>query len=77
VFFVNIVRFIILNKFFFSSLGNFVFEGEEVAEKKESCVQNIQELFMLLKYSGVDFGSEQAHILQKSLNELAFREGAK
>jgi len=54
-----------------------VFEGEEVAEKKESCVQNIQELFMLLKYSGVDFGSEQAHILQKSLNELAFREGAK
>lgn len=52
-------------------------EGEEVAEKKDSCVQNIQELFMCLKYSGVDFGAEQAHILQKSLNDLAFREGAK
>jgi len=32
---------------------------------------------MLLKYSGIDFGSEQAHILQKSLNDLAFKEGPK
>jgi hypothetical protein len=40
-------------------------------------VQNIQELFMTLKYAGIDFGADQAHLLQKSLNELAFGHGAK
>jgi len=54
-----------------------VVDEEEVVEKKESAVQNIQELFMVLRYAGIDFGSDQAHLLQKSLNELAFGHGAK
>lgn len=52
-------------------------EDEEQNERKESGVQNIQELFMVLKHAGVDFGPEQAHLLQKSLNELAFGYGAR
>jgi len=50
---------------------------EEVAEKKESAVQNIQELFLTLASTGINFGPDQAHLLQKSLNELAFGFGAK
>jgi hypothetical protein len=50
---------------------------DEPVEKKESSVQNVQELFMILKYAGIDFGSDQAHLLQKSLNDLAFGHGAK
>jgi len=55
-------------------------DGEEEAqenEKKESSVQNIQELFLTLKHAGIDFGQDQAHLIQKSLNELAFGTGAK
>jgi len=51
--------------------------NDEPIEKKESFVQNVQELFLILKYAGIDFGADQAHILQKSLNELAFGAGAK
>lgn len=50
---------------------------EEPPEKKESGVQNIQELFLVLRNAGIDFGQDQAHLLQKSLNNLAFGWGAK
>lgn len=55
-----------------------VLEGdEEPPEKKESAVQNVQELFLALRQTGINFGDDQAHLLQKSLNELAFGFGAK